>query len=152
VEGDIREARQSIWNLRSPRLEQHDLPSTLKEMAEQAVRSTRTTLTFEVRGAARRVAPLVEEQLLRIGGEAAVNAVRHGNPSRLDIALVYGSHDITLRVADDGRGFVADVNRDFGGHFGLTTMRERAESVGGSLRIESAPGLGTTITASVPAP
>jgi signal transduction histidine kinase len=84
------------------------------------------------------------EALLRITAEAVRNAVRHGQASRIDVAL--DAEPLSLTVADDGRGF--DVNHAGGGRqggFGLTSMRERAEGVGGTLTIESTPGEGTTV-------
>jgi signal transduction histidine kinase len=150
VEDDIREARQSIWNLRSPMLERQDLPKTLKDVAEHAVASTPIDLDVDVTGSPRRASPLVEEQLLRIGREAVSNCVRHAKASRIKMSLHYGADAIVLTVADDGRGFDAAKQQDESEHFGLTTMRERAESVGGTLRVRSAEGEGTTVTASVP--
>lgn len=150
VEDDIREARQSIWNLRSPMLERRELPATLKDVAEHAVASTPIELDVAVGGSPRRVSPQVEEQLLRIGREAVSNSVRHAQATRVKLSLHYGDDAIVLTVADDGRGFDAAKQQDESEHFGLTTMRERAESVGGSLRVRSAKGEGTTVTASVP--
>lgn len=150
VEDDIREARQSIWNLRSPMLERQDLPSTLKDVAEHAVASTSVDFDFDVGGAPRRVSPQLEEQLLRIGREAVSNCVRHAHATRIKMSLDYGEKAITLTVADDGQGFDAGSPPEQSEHFGLTTMRERAESVGGSLLVRSGRGQGTTVTATVP--
>ena len=151
VEDDIREARQSIWNLRSPRLEAHDLPSSLKDTIDRAIASTELALSFEVKGAAHRAPSQVEEQLLRIGSEAVSNVVRHASARHLRVALDYSPSDITLIVSDDGLGFEARSKLDAEGHFGLTSMRERAESAGGTLRIDSEPGTGTTVTVRAPA-
>jgi signal transduction histidine kinase/streptogramin lyase len=150
VEDDIREARQSIWNLRSPMLERQDLPATLKEVGEHAVANTSIDLDVTVSGSPRRASPQVEEQLLRIGREAVSNCVRHAHASRIKISLHYGDDAIVLTVSDDGRGFDAAKQQDESEHFGLTTMRERAESVGGSLHVRSSQGEGTTVTATVP--
>jgi signal transduction histidine kinase/ligand-binding sensor domain-containing protein len=151
VEDDIREARQSIWNLRSPGLDERDLPTNLKKTLDQTIGSTNLELSFEVKGDAHRAPSQVEEQLLRIGREAVSNVVRHAQASRVRVLLDYGSSDITLSVTDDGLGFDLAARPDADGHFGLTTMRERAESAGGSLRINTEPGAGTTITVRAPA-
>ncbi|HUR36135.1 MAG TPA: two-component regulator propeller domain-containing protein [Vicinamibacterales bacterium] len=151
VEEDIREARQSIWNLRSPRLDERDLPANLKQTVDQAIASTNLELSFEVKGEAHRAPSQVEEQLLRIGREAVSNVVRHARASRVRVLLDYGVRDITLSVSDDGLGFELGARPQPREHFGLTTMRERAESAGGSLRIHTEPGAGTTVTVCTPA-
>ncbi len=150
VEEDIREARQSIWNLRSPRLEARDLAAALKDAAEHAASTGALQVTFTTAGTPRPIATAVEEQLLRIGREAMANVVRHAHARELRIALVYGVDDMTLTVTDDGCGFdVAPPASDYA-HFGLVAMRERAESVHGSLNVESRVGSGTTVTAVIP--
>lgn len=144
VEEDIREARQSIWNLRSPRLESRGLVEALREVGRRATASTPDTFVFETIGSARPLRHDVEEQLLRIGGEAVSNAVRHARASAIRMELVYTENGVALRVKDDGIGFdPAIVGKN--GHYGLASMRERAESLGGRLRLESRPGQGTLI-------
>jgi len=151
VEDDMREARQSIWNLRSPRLENQDFVAVFKEVAEHAVASVHGHFSFELTGTPRPASPDVEEQLMRIGREAIWNAVRHANASIIKAALAYDEGRITLTVKDDGRGFELEEPPSMSGHFGLTTMRERAELIGGSLEITSRPGEGTTIAMALPA-
>jgi len=151
VESDIREARQSIWNLRSPRVEAQDLPTNLRDTVAQAIASADLVLSFDVQGVARRAPLQVEEQLLRIGREAVSNVVRHASARHLRVALIYTTDDITLIVNDDGLGF-EEASEPDGGHLGLTTMRERAESAGGTLRIHSEPEAGTTVSVTTPLP
>ena len=146
VEEDIREARQSIWNLRSPRLEHHDLVSALRDAGEHATASTTSTFAFTVTGTPRPSNPQVEEQLLRIGREAVSNAVRHARAATIQMEISYTDSGIVLRVQDDGVGFdpvIVQTN----GHYGLTSMQERAEAAGGRLRLESRPGHGTLVEA-----
>src|SRR5260221_3838152 len=94
--------------------------------------------------------PDVDLQLFRIAQEAVINAIRHGRPTHIDISVSYDERQVALTIADDGCGFDTHAQtsapRD-NEHFGLLTMRERAEQVGGGLRIESAPGTGTTVHA-----
>ena len=94
--------------------------------------------------------PDVDLQLFRIAQEAVTNAIRHGHATRIDITVSYDANQVALSIADNGRGFdvPAQINGDqHREHFGLITMRERVERVGGGLRIESAPGAGTTVHA-----
>ena len=91
------------------------------------------------------VAPEKEQAILKIVGEALSNAARHAHASHVDICL--GDRDGRLRVAvrDDGRGFDAEAERVAAHGFGLRSMRERAQLVGGDLWLESQPGRGTRV-------
>ena len=78
------------------------------------------------------------------------NAVRHGLPTHIDIAVAYDGPQVSVTVSDNGCGF--KINGTVAApadepHFGLETMRERVEKIGGRLRIVSAPGEGTTVHA-----
>jgi signal transduction histidine kinase len=89
-----------------------------------------------------------EEALYRIGQEAIHNIVKHANASRAAVRLARDGDLVRLTVTDDGGGFApGDVPR---GHLGLLGMRQRLDLIGGELRVESAPGRGTTVDASVP--
>jgi signal transduction histidine kinase/ligand-binding sensor domain-containing protein len=149
VEDDIREARQSIWNLRSPRLESNSLDNALREVGEHATASTQAAFAFELSGTPRQSNPDVDAQLLRIGREAVSNAVRHARASKIQMKLAYTDREIILSVRDDGVGFdVATAGSN--GHYGLTSMQERAEAAGGTFKLESRPGQGTVIEAVAP--
>ena len=152
VEEDIREARQSIWNLRSPRLAVRDLAGTLRDAAALAAGSAGIRPVIDVTGVPRRATPHVEEQLLRIGREAMSNVLRHAQAHEMRVLLHYNASSITLQIVDDGSGFESSGRPVPMGHFGLTTMRERAESAGGTLAIDSRVGAGTTVTAVIPDP
>jgi signal transduction histidine kinase len=84
VEEYIREARQSIWDLRSPKLQRLDLPAALREAGERAAGDV-LGFTFTVRGTPHRCAANIEEQLLRIGQEAVMNASRHAHARKLAV-------------------------------------------------------------------
>ena len=151
VEAYIREARRSIWSLRSPALETGDLIEALREGAERATSGQAVKLEFKVHGVPHRFESDVEHQLLRIGQEAVLNAVRHSNAQTVELDVNYKEREVILRVSDDGCGFdgqpAAEGTSD---HYGITTMRERAEQVGGRVVISSVPGRGTTVEATVP--
>ncbi len=86
--------------------------------------------------------------LLRIGQEAVSNAMKHGQARHIQIELRYEVDKVCLEIKDDGRGFnPGEPSRT--GHFGLLDMRERAESLGCRLEIESRPGWGTKISVEV---
>jgi signal transduction histidine kinase len=139
----IQEARRSIWDLRSPRLEAHDLVEAFRRMASDAA-----PIAIEVttHGRVRRCAPRAEDQLLKIGQEAIGNAIRHGHATRVEISLDYRRGSLALHISDNGCGFDPEAhNQATSGHWGLKNMRERAEDIGGQLGIISSPGSGTSV-------
>jgi signal transduction histidine kinase/ligand-binding sensor domain-containing protein len=150
VEEYIREARQSIWDLRAPALEQRSLPSALREVGARAVADRAVSLDVSVKGAPQSCPPAVEQQLLLICQEALTNAVRHGAPRRIEVELEYGREQVSVRVSDDGRGFDPARVEQVTGHYGVLSMRERAAQVRGRLTIASEPGSGTRVEAVVP--
>ncbi len=155
VRGSITEARSSIWELRSQAAETEDLATRLTRMAATATENSTPAIRVKskVSGAYRPLAPKTEGELLRIAQEAVTNAVRHAKPNHIAIELRFGAHELQLTIQDDGRGFDGRPHPQSTGpqgHFGITGMSERAEQIGGTLIIDSAPGKGTRVTASVP--
>lgn len=151
VEQYIREARQSITDLRSPRLDTHDLATALREAGEREVDGRQIQLSFQQSGTPRAYPAGLEEQLLKIGREAIVNAARHAHADRIAIELESSDSALTLRVMDNGTGFDPNAAAADGTpHYGLTSMRERAEDIGGQLTIDSSEGKGTRVEATVP--
>ena len=88
--------------------------------------------------------------MYQIAREALTNAIQHGQATRIDIAVAYDGPHVSVTVSDNGCGFEpndAAAAPDSEPHFGLDTMRERVEKIGGRLRIESASGERTTVHA-----
>jgi signal transduction histidine kinase len=151
VEEYIREARQSIWNLRSPRLEHRDLATALHEFGTQATAASDVGFDLTVDGTPDRRPPKIEEQLLRIGQEAIMNAVRHARASLIKVELKYGADAVVLCVSDNGTGFdPASQSDDASGHYGLISMKERAGEAGGTLDVASSAESGTHVTVAIP--
>lgn len=86
------------------------------------------------------------DTLVHIGREAVTNAIKHADPSAIEVVLEYRD-EWSLQVHDDGRGF--DVSYE-GGGFGLQSMSRHAQALGGSLRVRSATDGGTTVEAILP--
>lgn len=148
----IREARHSIWELRSPRRDTRDLVAGLRGLAADVLANQGTPVEVSVSGTPWQCAQEVEEQLLRIGQEALNNAVRHGRAAHIGITIEYGDDTLAVRVADDGVGFTDVDVQASDGHWGLLNMQERASSIGGRLETTSRPGHGTTISVTVRRP
>ena len=143
------EARRSVWDLRCQLLEDGDLVSALAQIVEPLVPREQTKVDFQIQGNPVRLPGPVEINLLRIGQEAVANAVKHGGARHVSIELRYETVFVRLTVSDDGQGF-APGQPSPTGHFGLLDMRERAQSMGSHLRVESEPGSGTRIAVEVP--
>jgi signal transduction histidine kinase len=151
VEAYIRDARQSIADLRSPLLEAADLMTVLKDFGKRTVGTGAVRFITSVTGTPRQYSPKVDNQLLRIGQEAIINAVRHAHVSRIHLEVRFEKQSVTLRVSDDGRGFERSASEiESEQHYGLTTMRERAEDIGGRLTVVSDATTGTVVEAIVP--
>jgi len=143
------EARRSVWDLRCQLLEDGDLVSALGSIVAPLSQRERVEIVTKFEGNAVRLPRPVEMNLLRIGQEAVANGVKHGRARQVVVELRYAVGSVRLTVSDDGKGFVADQAAP-SGHFGLLDMRERAQSMGCHLQVESKPGQGTRITVEVP--
>jgi signal transduction histidine kinase len=104
-----------------------------------------------VLGSARKLRPLVRDEVYHIGRELLVNAFRHSQASCIEVELEYGPRRFRMVVRDDGCGIDAQVLRvGREGHWGLPGMRERAERIGARLRVWSRPAAGTEVVLSLP--
>lgn len=149
--GALADARESIWNMRSHVLERGDLAAALEGILVQMTADTGVAPDMQVEGERRRLPPVAENNLLRIGQEAITNACKHAKPAHITVTLAFDARTVRLVVADDGVGFAttAPPSPDRRS-FGLVGIRERAELLGGTAEIESAPGRGTRIVVTVP--
>jgi signal transduction histidine kinase/ligand-binding sensor domain-containing protein len=151
VDRSVRDARESILELRRHLMGTPRLAESLGQLVDDTEVRHHVRPNVEVVG--RRpvdASPDVDLQLFRIAQEAVTNAIHHGCAKHIDISVSYDDQQVALTIADDGCGFdphaQTNTRRD-NEHFGLVIMRERAERVGGKLRIDSEPGRGTTVHA-----
>jgi signal transduction histidine kinase/ligand-binding sensor domain-containing protein len=154
--GNVREgladARQSIWALRSQDSGETTLPVELRRIVE-AAGSHGFESNFSIYGAYRPLPPGTEREILRVAQEAIHNVKKHAGAKQLSVQLEYGREAIALEVRDDGSGFaVGEQQEPSQGHYGLTGMRERAATIGGTLEVSSVPGEGTAVRLQAPAP
>ena len=152
LEDCLREARQYVWDIRSPASESIDLVTALRESGEQLTVGKATRFVSAVDGIPKPISADVRQQLLRIGREAIGNAVRHSRATQIEARLRFDAGKICLRISDDGRGFNIDEGARMPGHFGLATMRERAAQIHGCIHVSSTVGQGTCIEVIVPIP
>lgn len=139
-----------VHDLRPAQLDDLGLVPTLNYMLERDFFPKGLNVSLEVQGEARRVDPILETVFFRVAQEAVTNVARHAKTKEAQIRLVYAPEQVALRVIDSGIGFDPTETFNPPRGWGLAGMRERVESVGGRLRIQSAPGRGTTIEVVVP--
>jgi len=150
VQQSLQEARNTIWNMRSQVLESGDLVSALKGILQQMTDDTEVQTQFDVAGNARRLAPVIENNLLRLGQEAITNATKHAHARYITVKVEFADTQFRLTVSDDGEGFDPDRPHSSTGGFGLVGMRERVAELQGDLKIRSAPGHGSEIELTIP--
>lgn len=146
VDSVRRELTDLIHELR-PQADQRELPDLITEWVTEWTHQNNVKAEMKVELEAS--LPLETEQAVyRIVQEALANVARHSRATFVSVQLSHSSADLTLAVKDNGIGFAPDAPH--GGGIGLHSMRERAASLGGDLRIASEPGVGTTITVTLP--
>ena len=145
----LNEARRSVHALRPEALERDNFWEALKGIVKNTTGGTNLHTRFELRGRLRHLSPIWQENLLHIGQEALTNALKHARPRNFETRLIFNSKAFRLELRDDGNGFRTKDQHD---GLGLAGMRERAEQMGGTLKVASARGKGTTIVVTVPYP
>jgi signal transduction histidine kinase len=142
----LSEARRSMRALRPQALEQDDFWQALKRIIKNTTVGTSLRTSFETQGKVPVLPQAWQENLLRVGQEALTNALRYAHAQHFRTRLICNAKNVRLELSDDGDGFQLKDRHD---GFGLTGMRERAEEMGGKLKIVSSPGRGTTIMATL---
>lgn len=140
----LAELRAVIVELRPAELDRHGLAETLRKHVRLLDRLHPSLVAFE----GDELPPLdsvVEVAVLRVAQEALHNALRHSGAGRVLVRLTYEDGKLALTVSDDGSGFEQAESRGLG----LVSMRDRAESVGGMMTVESVLGQGTTVRVEV---
>src|SRR5215210_7406764 len=145
---NLDEARRSVLDLRAAPLEGRSLPEALKTLVDRWEAQTGVATRFGTVNGSRPLPPRVEVALYRVCQEALTNVARHARASRVTVRLVVTPATVQLLVWDDGRGF--DPSSAADDRHGIVGMRERVEILGGTMRIESTPGEGTSVEVTVP--
>ncbi len=145
----LQELRSLIFELRPAELEADGFVPTLRKHVDVLRRVYRLDIDLRVDGE-QRLDGEVERGIFRIVQEALNNVIKHARANSVRIDLRISPPRASVLVRDDGVGFEPEAAVGLSGRLGLTSMRERAEALGGSLRIESRPGAGTTVCLEVP--
>jgi signal transduction histidine kinase/ligand-binding sensor domain-containing protein len=146
------EGRERVRDLRQDEMSPSELPHMLATYGQELGRDHPIRFSLSIIGTQQSLHPTVADEAYRIGREALTNAFQHSEASKIEIEITYDDSRVGLRVRDDGAGISHDVlHRGRVGHWGLPGMRERAQKVGGQLKIWSQVGAGTEIELTVPA-
>jgi signal transduction histidine kinase len=153
LEESIANLRALITDLRPAALDELGTEAAIEALAQRSAQhgvevDISIDLAFEQGRASSRHVAEVETALYRIVQEALTNATKHGQAKRAVVEISEDEATIHVRIRDDGKGFDPSVST---GGFGLIGMRERAQVLGGQLAIETAPGEGACVHASIPA-
>jgi signal transduction histidine kinase len=143
----FKEMRLLVYELRPMALKRAGLVRALQQRLDTVERRAGVETMLSVDGNVELPAHL-EEELYHITQEALNNALKHAAATMIAVCIVADEQRIAIEIRDDGKGL--DLNAvSTGGGIGLSSMRERAEKLGGVLTITSVPGQGTTVTIAV---
>lgn len=144
--------RSLMAQLRPPVLDDYGVAKAVRWYMDQIAARADLKATFRLSGTDVRLPAEVEIALFRVAQGALTNVAKHAGARAVAVSIDYAPESLRMVIADDGQGFVVEATHaDMGcPHWGLVTMRERAESIGGHCTIESAPGTGTRVTIVVP--
>jgi signal transduction histidine kinase len=140
----IDEGRHAVQGLRSSRRGPLDLEQAFSQIRQELLIPDKVGFRVIVDGQPRPLHPVLRDEVYRIGREAVLNALRHAQATEIDLEIKYAAERMLVLVRDNGCGIdphVLQSGRE--GHWGLTGMRERAEKIGGKLRILSRVSAGT---------
>ena len=145
------EIKHVIYDLRPPTLDALGLAAAVRRYAERFEGYTDIPCKAAIFGEARRLRPNVEIGVYRLLQEALQNVSTHAQASQVDVLMAFAPHKLKLTILDNGCGFdLVQMEANGNGRLGLLGMRERAESLGGRLAIETAAGQGTRVELVVP--
>jgi signal transduction histidine kinase len=152
--------RASIADLRSPTLEHAHINHALSRSARELAQRTNLSVTYTLQADIDPLPASVEETLWKVSQEAFTNIEKHAHASHVQVSISREDEKLLMRIHDDGSGLPPALNQPDkdgslvyispGGHYGLRGMRERIETIGGRLTLQSSKEQGTTIEVELP--
>ena len=149
------ELHRLIYDLRPSVLDDLGLLSAIRWYAERHLEPLGVSVRWEFSGQERRLQPEVETALFRVVQEAITNIAKHASAETVLVECELDGRELVIDIEDDGRGFdpaAVATSPDTQRGLGLMGMRERMELVGGTVKVDSAPGRGTYVSVRVPVP
>lgn len=147
----IEEGRNAVRGLRSANTESLDLEQAFSRIRQELAIQEQFGFRVIVEGRPGVLPPVLHDEIYLIGREALVNAFRHSHGKNIEVEVEYAADRLRVLVRDDGCGIDPQVLRSGrDGHWGLTSMRERAERIGARLDVRSSAAAGTEVELSIP--
>lgn len=150
VANALKEVRGIAMGASLPQLADLDLRETVQRVVLAHQRSTNTKVALDIEDLPDQVALPVRITVYRLIQEALNNAFRHANGLGQQVRVVGQGAELVVEVSDSGPGFHPEAAAEADRHLGISGMRERVQSLGGLLEIESQPGMGTKVVAHLP--
>ncbi len=166
VRATMGEMRDSLANIRMPMVMQHPIAEILARRTRESSERAGFHVTYRLQSDLENLSAPIREALYRITVEALTNIEKHAHAHSVTLSLSTRAESLMLEIADDGVGLAATANTGWRfsgastgkapssppGHYGITGMRERAEALNGQFIVDSCPGEGTIVKATIPLP
>ena len=147
----VEEGRNAVRGLRTPGTERLELEQAFSRIQQQLPTKQAVDYQVTVEGITKQLRPIIRDEVYRVGHEALLNAFRHSEATRIELEMQYNPKQLRIVVRDNGKGIDSDVIRQGReGHWGLSGMRERAQEIGGKLKVWSRIGAGTEVELNIP--
>lgn len=147
----INEAREAVWDLRHGDGSATSIAPILGTMIQQVSNEFAVPVEYRLSGSPFDLDQGTVHELLMVVREALHNAIRHGQPSKVQVGIDFSTNEFRVEIRDNGCGFDPDrASSSSNGHYGLVGMQERVKRMGGKLVLNSRSGSGTELTLNVP--
>src|SRR5258708_252490 len=147
----IEEGRNAVRGLRSSKLSSADLEQAFSKIRQEFPVQSQTGFRVIVEGTPRPLRWVIRDEVYLIGHEALSNAFRHAQANEIEVELEFAASYLRVLIRDDGGGIDTQVLRSGReGHWGLSGMNERAERIGGKLRVLSRAVAGAEVELFLP--
>lgn len=148
ISNGLREVRRFIFDLQPIELERSGLVHALKHYLAEYSEQSGIRTHLEVQGGVELMTAEQQRATFRVIQEALQNSRKHAHATLVNVSMQRQNRRIVVQVKDNGMGFDAGRSTSDGSHYGVRSMRERAEAINADLSVESAPGEGTAVTMS----
>lgn len=149
LQSALADLRAILRGMHLPEIEQLTIADTVRRAVSDHERKSGRDVPLAINDVPDDASVPVKMTLFRVLQESLANGFRHGGECSQRVAVAGSGDQLSVEVADDGKGFDPKVLRG-GGHLGLAGMRERVEALGGSFAVASSPNNGTTVRATLP--
>ena len=147
----IDEGRNAVRGLRGNNADLLELEQAFARIQEELPSAERLDYQLSVDGTSRPLRPAIRDDVYRVGHEALINAFRHAHAKKIELELQYTAKFFRVLVRDDGDGMESIIVKEGKeGHWGLPGMRERAQEIGGKLKVWSRARVGTEVELTIP--